>query len=110
MMLKPETVMTQEQLLECLERVDMKVFMQNPTQALIDAGATLKEGSTFQFVDTEEEANALPENVFPLLRTSRSAEELSDDDLDQVAGGHQGQGEHIMKNGKHYCTFLGRFY
>ncbi len=109
-MSKSSMGITQEQLQECLERVDMKMFIEDPTQALINAGATLKEGTCFQFVDTAEEANRLPENVFPLLRTQRLADGLSDDDLDQVSGGHQGQGEHIKRNGRWYCTFLERYF
>lgn len=33
---------------ECLERVDMKAFMENPTQALTEALITLKKGVTLQ--------------------------------------------------------------
>lgn len=36
--------MAEEQFVECLGRVDMKTFRENPMQALIDAGVTLKKG------------------------------------------------------------------
>ena len=77
------TDMTEEQFHECLKRVDMKAFIENPTQALIDAGVTLKKEVTLKFVETEEEANALPVNVFPLIRN----EKLSIENLDKVVGG-----------------------
>jgi hypothetical protein len=51
--------MIEERFQECFDRVDMNVFMENPAQALIDAGVILKKGITFKFVETEEEANAL---------------------------------------------------
>jgi hypothetical protein len=81
------TDMPKEKFQECLERVDMKVFIENPTKALIDAGVTLKEGIALKYVETEEEANALPANVLPLMRTKKNNEELSMQDLDKVAGG-----------------------
>jgi hypothetical protein len=92
--------MTEENFQECLEIMDMKAFMDNPTQALIDAGVTLKKGITLQFVETEEAANALPANVFPLMRTQKESGELSEGDLDKVAGGHN-----IIVNGETvWCT------
>lgn len=81
------TDMTEQKFKECLERVDMKSFMENPTQALIDAGVTLKKGVTLKFVETEEAANALPANVFPLIQTPKNTEELTLNDLDKIAGG-----------------------
>ena len=42
------TEMAEEKFNECLERVDMKAFMENPTQALTEAGGTLKKGVTLQ--------------------------------------------------------------
>ena len=84
------TDMTEEKFKECLGRIDMKAFMENPTQALIDAGITLKKGISFKFVETEEAANSLPENVFPLIRTKKNNEELVLDDLDKIAGGNYG--------------------
>lgn len=85
--LKSCTDMTEETLQECLKRVDMSVFMENPSQALIDAGVTLKKGVTLKFVETEAEANALPANMFPLMRLNKNIEALSMEDLDKVAGG-----------------------
>jgi hypothetical protein len=79
--------MTEEKFQECFERVDMKVFMENPTQALTDAGITLKKGVILKFVETEEAANALPAGVFPLVRTKKNNEELTLDDLDKAVGG-----------------------
>jgi hypothetical protein len=79
--------MTEEKLQECLKRVDMNVFMENPTQAFIDAGVTLKKGVTLKFVETEAAANALPANVFPLMRHNKNNEALSMENLDKVAGG-----------------------
>lgn len=80
------TDMTKEQLQESIERLDMKTFLENPTQAMIDAGVTLKEGFIFKLVETEEEANALPANEIPLMR-SKNNEALSMENLDKVAGG-----------------------
>jgi hypothetical protein len=77
------TDMTEENFQECIQRLDTKAFMENPTQALTDAGVTLKKGITFKFVETDEEANALPKNVFPL----KAGNELSMESLDKVAGG-----------------------
>ncbi|WP_341909747.1 hypothetical protein [Polaromonas sp. YR568] len=85
--LKSCTDMTEETLQECLKRVDMNVFMENPSQALIDAGVNLKKGATLKFVETEAEAIALPANVFPLMRLNKNIEALSMEDLDKVAGG-----------------------
>lgn len=79
--------MIEERFQECFDRVDMNVFMENPAQALIDAGVILKKGITFKFVETEEEANALAENVVPLMRTQKNNEILSMENLDKVAGG-----------------------
>jgi hypothetical protein len=94
------TDMTQEKVQECLEQVDLKSFRKNPTQALIHAGITLKKGVTFKFVETEEEANALPANVIPLMHTQND-DNLTIEDLDNVAGGvscnnkwHQGEHSH----------------
>lgn len=79
--------MTEEKFQECFERVDMKAFMVNPTQALVDAGVTLKKDVTFKFVETDAEANALPANVFPLIRTNKNDGELGIECLDKVVGG-----------------------
>lgn len=78
--------MPNEQFQECLKQLDMKVFMENPAQALINAGVSVKKGVEFKFVETEEEANALPANVFP-LKIERNDGQLSMEHLDQVAGG-----------------------
>lgn len=103
------TDMTEEEFQKCFERVDIKLFIENPTQALIDAGATLKKGITFKLVETEEAANALPDNVFPLIQLQKDSDALSMENLDKVAGGHNGQGDHIrISAGKYYCTYLGR--
>lgn len=82
--------MTEEKFQECLERVDMKAFMENPTQVLTDAGIILKKGVTLKFVESEEAANALPADVFPLSRTHKNNEELTLSDLAKVAGGEGG--------------------
>ena len=79
--------MTEEQFQKCLERIAMNVFMENPTQALIDAGVTLKKGVTLKFVETEAEANALPADVFPLMRPQKNNEGLNMAYLDKVSGG-----------------------
>lgn len=81
------TTMTEQQFKECLERVDVKSFIENPTQALRDVGVHLKEGVTFKFVDSEEEANSLPSNVIPLIHPQENKDALSLDNLDKVAGG-----------------------
>lgn len=78
--------MPNEQFNECLKQVDMKVFMKNPAQALINAGVTVKNGVEFKFVETEEEADALPANVFPIT-IAKSEGSLSMEHLDKVAGG-----------------------
>jgi hypothetical protein len=78
--------MPNEQFQECLKQLDMKVFVENPAQALINAGVSVKKGVEFKFVETEEEANALPANVFP-LKIERNDGQLSTEHLDQVAGG-----------------------
>jgi hypothetical protein len=103
------TDMTEERFLECLDRVDMKVFIENPTQALIDAGAKLKEGVTFKLVETEEESNALPANVFPLMSTQKNNEELSMENLDKVAGGHGGEGVHEKRGKDYWCSKVGYY-
>jgi hypothetical protein len=79
--------MTEEKFQECLTRVDMEAFIENPKQALIDAGVILKKGITLKFITTEEEANTLPANVFPLMRSQKINEPLSMENLDKVAGG-----------------------
>lgn len=83
------TDMTEEKFQECLERVDMKLFIENPAQALTDAGVTLKKGITFKFVETLEAANALPDNVFLLRQPPKNSEALSMTALDKVAGGRE---------------------
>jgi hypothetical protein len=81
--------MTEEKFLECIERVDLESFIKNPTQALVDAGITLKKGVSLKFVENEEEAKALPANVIPLkLRhVKKNDENLPTEDLDKVVGG-----------------------
>ncbi len=91
--------MPEEQFQECLERVAMNAFMENPTQALIDAGVTLKNGVTLKFVETEAEANSLPEKVFPLMRPQRNNEELTMADLDKVAGARNKGGPSVIRVG-----------
>jgi hypothetical protein len=78
--------MPHEKFQECLKQIDMKAFMENPAQALINAGVSVKKGVEFKFVETEEEANALPANVFP-LKIERNVDPLSMEHLDKVAGG-----------------------
>lgn len=100
------TDMTEEKFQECLNQVDMNAFLENPTQALIDAGVTLKKGITFKLVETEEAANALSANVFSIMRTQKINKELSLEDLDGVAGGCDqginffifGGGEYVARN------------
>jgi hypothetical protein len=73
------TDLTQEQFKECLERMDMKTFIDNPKQAMLDAG----------IVATEEEVKVLSSNVFALIRN----DSLSMDTLDKVAGGTDGRSD-----------------
>lgn len=81
--------MSQEQFQLCLERMDIKTFMDNPTQAMLDAGVTLKKGITFKLVKSEEEAKAVPSNVIPLIWTPKNNNDaLSMENLDKVAGGN----------------------
>jgi hypothetical protein len=81
------TDMAEEKFKECLKKVDMKAFIENPTQAFIDAGITLKKEVILKFVETEEEINALPANVFPVMRSQKNNEALSMENLDKIAGG-----------------------
>jgi hypothetical protein len=81
------TDMSEEQFQQCFKRIDMKMFIENPTQALIDVGITLKNGASFKIVESDEEASTLPDNVFPLMRTQKNNELLSMEELDKVAGG-----------------------
>lgn len=97
--------MTENEFNQCLVRVNEKAFMENPTQALIDAGVRLKEGVTLKFVENEEEAKLLPSNVFPLIHPQKNNEELSIEALDKVAGGKNctnvwHEGEHTHKGSK----------
>lgn len=92
------TDMTEEKFNECLQRVDMRVFIENPTQALIESGITLKKGINFKFVHTEEEVNSLPANVFPLMLTPKNNEELSLENLEKVAGGWYWQ--RVVRDGR----------
>lgn len=61
-------------------------LMTNPTETLTKEGLELLPGVHFQIVNTEEEANRLPNHVIPLTLANRHAC-LPLDDLDKVAGG-----------------------
>lgn len=65
-----------------------RALVQNPHQAL-ESAFNIKFPAGFNLKILEEKANVLH---FVLPNTAEGNSELSDDDLDQVAGGGSGQG------------------
>jgi hypothetical protein len=96
------TDMTEQELKKCLKQVDIREFIDKPIYVLKAAGVTLRKGITIQLVETEEAANAMPENVCPILIDHETKDELTHEDLDKIAGGIEGDfntGTYLQKPG-----------
>lgn len=81
------TDMAPTEFTEAMARVDWAELARDQKGALQKAGVQLKEGVSFQLVDTMEEASRLPRDKVALFRPRSGERELSEEELETIAGG-----------------------